>query len=254
MSKPVSEDVLLSARGLVRAFGTFHAVDGVDLDVRAGTIHSVIGPNGAGKTTLFRLLTGILRPTAGSLSFGGEDIAGLPVHVVARRGLVQAFQTTNIFPRLSVHESIRAALVSRHRRTRDLVTWFHHGLDEEASGILATVGLTALAGEEGQTLSHGDQRALEVALALAMKPRLLLLDEPTAGMSPFESRTMVQLIQRLAREENLTVILSEHDMDTVFGISDHVSVMHQGKVIADGPAVEVRANESVMAIYLGGEA
>lgn len=250
----MGDDVLLSARGLSRAFGTFRAVDGVDLDVRTGTIHSVIGPNGAGKTTLFRLITGILRPTTGTLRFGQESLTGRPAHVVARRGLVQAFQATNIFPRLSVHESVRAALVSRHRRTKDLVSRFHRRLDEEASGILETVGLGGLAGEEAQTLSHGDQRALEVALALAMRPRLLLLDEPTAGMSPFESRTMVQLVQRLAREENLTVILSEHDMDTVFGISDHVSVMHQGTVIADGPAAAVRADESVMAIYLGSEA
>jgi len=250
----MNDDVLLSARGLVRSFGAFRAVDGVDLDVHTGTIHSVIGPNGAGKTTLFRLLTGILRPTAGSLRFGDEDIGGWPPHAVARRGLVQAFQATNIFPRLSVYESLQAALVSRHRRTRDLVSWFHRSLDDEVSQILETVGLTVLAGEEAQTLSHGDQRALEVALALAMKPRLLLLDEPTAGMSPFESRTMVQLVQRLAREEKLTVILSEHDMETVFGISDRVSVMHQGRVIADGPAREVRANSDVMAIYLGSEA
>jgi len=250
----MSNEVLLSARGLRRDFGSFRAVDGVDLDVRSGTIHSVIGPNGAGKTTLFRLLTGILRPTAGTLRFAGADIAGKPVHVVARRGLVQAFQATNIFPRLSVRESLRAALVSRHGRTRDLVSWSHRSLDGEASALLDTVGLTSLADEEAQTLSHGDQRALEVALALAMRPRLLLLDEPTAGMSPFESRKMVRLVQRLAEEEQLTVILSEHDMETVFGISDRVSVMHQGRVIADGPAPEVRENGEVMAIYLGSEA
>jgi branched-chain amino acid transport system ATP-binding protein len=250
----MSEEILLRARGLSRTFGTFRAVDGVDLDVHAGTIHAVIGPNGAGKTTLFRLLTGILRPTTGTIDFAGEAIGGRPAHVVARRGLVQAFQATNIFPRLTVHESVRAALVSKHRRTGDLFTWFHRALDDEASGILDTVGLSRLADEEAQTLSHGDQRALEVALALAMQPRLLLLDEPTAGMSPFESRTMVQLVQRLAREEQLTVILSEHDMDTVFGISDRVAVMHQGRVLADGPAAEVRANDAVMAIYLGSEA
>jgi branched-chain amino acid transport system ATP-binding protein len=250
----MTDEVLLRARGLRRTFGTFRAVDGVDLDVRRGSIHSVIGPNGAGKTTLFRLLTGILRPTDGTLEFGGQAIGGQPVHVVARRGLVQAFQATNIFPRLSVRESLRAALVSRHGRTRDLVSWSHRSLDDEASALLDTVGLIPLAEEEAQRLSHGDQRALEVALALAMRPRLLLLDEPTAGMSPFESRKMVQLVQRLAEEEQLTVILSEHDMETVFGISDRVSVMHQGRVIADGPARDVRANSDVMAIYLGSEA
>jgi len=250
----MSDAPLLQAHGLCRTFGAFRAVDGVDLEVNAGTIHSVIGPNGAGKTTLFRLLTGILRPTAGTLEFAGEDIAGKQPHVVARRGLVQAFQATNIFPRLSVHESIRAALVSRHRRSRDLLTWFHRSLDEEASAILDTVNLSQLADVEAQTLSHGDQRALEVALALAMRPRLLLLDEPTAGMSPYESQKMVALVQGLAKAEQLTVILSEHDMETVFGISDRVSVMHQGRIIADGPAAEVRANSEVMAIYLGSEA
>ncbi|TWP38046.1 ABC transporter ATP-binding protein [Leekyejoonella antrihumi] len=254
MSDETAHDILLSARGLVRDFGPFRAVDGVDLDVRSGTIHSVIGPNGAGKTTLFRLLTGILRPTAGSLEFAGEQLAGRPTHVVARRGIVQAFQTTSIFPRLTAHESVCAALVSKHRRSRDLITWFHRGLAGEASQVLETVGLSDVADEQARALSHGDQRALEVALALAMSPRLLLLDEPTAGMSPFESHKMVQLVQRLAKEEQLTVILSEHDMDTVFGISDRVSVMHQGRVLADGPAPEVRRNADVMAIYLGSEA
>lgn len=245
---------LLVASGLVRAFGSFHAVDGVDLRVAEGTIHSVIGPNGAGKTTLFRLLTGILRPTSGTLEFDGAQIGGKPPDVVARLGLAQAFQTTNIFPRMSVLESVRAALVSRHRRTRDMFSWFHSRLTDEAMEVIDRVGLSDFAAVESQTLSHGDQRALEVALALAMRPRLLLLDEPTAGMSPFESQRMVSLVQGLTRDMGLTVILSEHDMDTVFGISDEVTVMHQGQVIADGPAAEVRANDEVMAIYLGSEA
>lgn len=245
---------LLVASGLVRAFGSFHAVDGVDLTVAEGTIHSVIGPNGAGKTTLFRLLTGILRPTSGRLDFDGDQIGGKPPDVVARLGLAQAFQTTNIFPRMTVLESVRAALVSRHRRTRDMLSWFHSRLTDEAMDVIDRVGLSEFADVESQTLSHGDQRALEVALALAMRPRLLLLDEPTAGMSPFESQRMVALVQGLTRDMGLTVILSEHDMDTVFGISDEVTVMHQGKVIADGPAAEVRANDAVMAIYLGSEA
>lgn len=250
----MSEQALLRAQGLVRQFGTFRAVDGVDLTVRAGTIHSVIGPNGAGKTTLFRLLTGILRPTAGSLAFDGVSIGGKAPDVIARLGLTQAFQITNIFPRLSVLDSVCAALVSEHRRTLDVATWFHRQLREEARSVLEKVGLLEMAEAEAQTLSHGDQRALEVALALAMKPRLLLLDEPTAGMSPFESQRMVQLVRRLALDSGLTVILSEHDMDTVFGVSDEVTVMHQGRVIADGPSAEVRANDSVMAIYLGSEA
>ncbi|WP_310961042.1 ABC transporter ATP-binding protein [Nocardioides terrisoli] len=248
------DEVLLRAQGLTRDFGAFRAVDDVDLVVHAGSIHSVIGPNGAGKTTLFRLLTGILRPTSGSLELDGRQIGGRPPHVIARLGLAQAFQTTNIFPRLSVLESVRAALVSRHRRTADVASWFHLRVEDEARDVLETVGLSDSADVESQTLSHGDQRALEVALALAMRPRLLLLDEPTAGMSPFESERMVQLVQGLARDNGLTVILSEHDMDTVFGISDRVTVMHQGQVLADGPAPEVRADDDVMAIYLGSQA
>ncbi|RNI25107.1 ABC transporter ATP-binding protein [Flexivirga caeni] len=250
----MSEKALLVATGLVRAFGGFRAVDEVDLTVTEGTIHSVIGPNGAGKTTLFRLLTGILRPTSGTLEFDGAQIGGKPPDMVARLGLAQAFQTTNIFPRMSVLESVRAALVSRHHRTRDMFSWFHTRLTGEAMDMIDRVGLTEFADEESQTLSHGDQRALEVALALAVQPRLLLLDEPTAGMSPFESQRMVSLVRALSRDMGLTVILSEHDMDTVFGISDEVTVMHQGKVIADGPAAEVRANDEVMSIYLGSEA
>ncbi|MGH3266410.1 MAG: ABC transporter ATP-binding protein, partial [Trebonia sp.] len=174
--------------------------------------------------------------------------------VIARMGLAQAFQITNIFPRLSVLESIRAALVSRHRRSQDMLSWFHNRLTGEAMEVLERVGLGHAAELESQTLSHGDQRALEVALALAGQPRLLLLDEPTAGMSPFESQRMVALVKELTRDSGLTVILSEHDMDTVFGISDEVTVMHQGQVIADGPAAEVRANDEVMAVYLGSEA
>jgi branched-chain amino acid transport system ATP-binding protein len=253
MSEPTT-GVLLRAQGLIRDFGGFRAVDGVDLEVRPGTIHSIIGPNGAGKTTLFRLLTGILRPTAGTLELDGRSIGGKPPHVIARLGLAQAFQTTNIFPRLSVLESVTAALVSRYRRTGDMATWFHRRLEVEAREMLDTVGLCDAADLESQTLSHGDQRALEVALALAMNPRLLLLDEPTAGMSPFETRRMVELVHGHARDNGLTVILSEHDMETVFGISDRVTVMHQGQVLADGPAAQVRANDDVMAIYLGGHA
>lgn len=249
----MTDKALLVASELARSFGTFRAVDGVDLRVTEGTIHSVIGPNGAGKTTLFRLLTGILRPTAGTLEFDGAEIGGKPPDVIARLGLAQAFQTTNIFPRMSVLESVRTALVSRHHRTRDMFSWFHSRLTDEAMEVIDRVGLSEFADVESQTLSHGDQRALEVALALAMRPRLLLLDEPTAGMSPFESQRMVSLVQKLTREMGLTVILSEHDMDTVFGISDEVTVMHQGKVIADGPAAAVRANDDVMAIYLGSE-
>jgi branched-chain amino acid transport system ATP-binding protein len=245
---------LLQARGLTRRYGAFTAVDGVDLDVADGTIHSIIGPNGAGKTTLFRLLTGIVRPSAGTLHFAGDDVTGAPPHVMARRGLAQSFQLTAIFPRLSVLESVQAAVIARHRRGYDVLSWFHRTCAAEARELLAKVGIERLADRQARTLSHGDQRALDVALALAVQPRLLLLDEPTAGMSGAETQRTIELIAQLSRSDGLTVLFSEHDLDMVFGISQTITVLHQGRVIAHGPAAEVRANRDVMAIYLGGAA
>ena len=250
----MSAETLLDVRGLGKRFGGFAAVDGVNLAVAPGTIHSVIGPNGAGKTTFFRLLTGILRPTSGSVTFEARDITGLRLHAVTRRGLTQSFQITNVFPRLSVLESVQVAVLARRRRSWDCVSLHHRTVRSEALVLLSQVGLSEHAHAEAQTLSHGDQRILEVALALATHPRLLLLDEPTAGMSPFETDRMVELITELARERGLTVLLSEHDMDVVFGISDHVTVLHQGQVIADGSPNEVQDDEQVIEVYLGGEA
>lgn len=242
---------LLNAQGLTRRFGAFTAVDNVDLTVVDGSIHSIIGPNGAGKTTLFRLLTGILRPTSGTLEFAGASIAGKPVHAIAQRGLAQSFQRTTIFPRLTARESVQAAIVARERRAYDVFGWFHRTSAGEADELLARVGLEGLGDHGSQDLSHGDQRALDVALALAVKPKLLLLDEPTAGMSESETRKIIDLIDSLARDEGLTVLFSEHDMDMVFSISDTITVLHQGRVIADGPSADVRADDAVMSIYLG---
>lgn len=243
---------LLETRGLTRRYGAFTAVNDVDLEIAEGSIHAVIGPNGAGKTTLFRLLTGLVRPTAGTVRFAGEDITGARPHTLARRGLVQSFQLTTIFPRLTVLESVQAAVIARRRRCYDMYSWFHRNDVAEARSVLAKVGLAALADTEARTLSHGDQRALDVALALAVRPKLLLLDEPTAGMSTVETQQTIALITDLARSEGLTVLFSEHDMDMVFGISETISVLHQGRVIAHGPADSVRADDAVMAIYLGG--
>jgi branched-chain amino acid transport system ATP-binding protein len=245
---------LLRIRSLVKDFDGFRAVDGVDLDVAPGTIHSVIGPNGAGKSTLFSLITGEARPTSGTVVFAGSDLTGRLPHIVTRAGLAKAFQTTNIFPRLTVRESVAAAVLARKSHGRLLGTRSRRGIDREVSGLCETVGLVAHIDRAGRELSHGDQRALEIALALATEPRLLLLDEPTAGMSPFETRRVVGQITALARERGLTVLFSEHDMDTVFAISDEVTVMHQGRVLAQGPAAQVRANSEVMSVYLGSEA
>jgi len=249
----MSAQPLLDVRGLTKVFGGFAAVSEVDLAVRPGTIHSVIGPNGAGKTTLFRLLTGTHRPTSGTIRFDGRDMAGALPHAVSRRGLAQSFQITNVFPRLTVHESVQVAVLARHRRTWNLVAARPDTVSAEATELLSEVGLATVADAPAQTLSHGDQRILEVALALATRPRLLLLDEPTAGMSPAETGRMVSLVTGLAEARGLTVVLSEHDMDIVFGISDEVTVMHRGSVISRGTPDEVQQDPRVAEVYLGGE-
>ena len=242
---------ILQTRGLGKRFGTFDAVKGVDLDVAEGSIHSIIGPNGAGKTTFFRLLTGEHRPTEGDVSFQGASITGRKPHAVARKGLVQSFQLTSIFPRLTVIESVKAALMAPTRRPFDLVTRRHHRLEGEALELLERIGLADVADAEAKTLSHGDQRALDIALALATRPRLLLLDEPTAGMSPAETHKTTALVAELNRSTGVTILFSEHDMDVVWGISHCVTVLHQGRVIAEGSVEEVQANPEVMSIYLG---
>lgn len=245
---------LLAIEDLGKTFDGFAAVDGVDVAVEPGTIHSVIGPNGAGKTTFFRLLTGVHRPSRGRIRFDGEDITGLRPHLVARRGLTQSYQITNVFPRMSVLESVQIAIIAQRRRSSDFMRRPGGGVAAEARELLDRMGLTELAGVEAERLSHGDQRVLEMALALATRPRLLLLDEPTAGMSPHETDRMVELIVGLAESEQLTVLLSEHDMDVVFGISDQVTVLHQGQVISRGTPDEVAEDERVVEVYLGSEA
>jgi len=242
---------LLEISQLSKRFDGFAAVDGVDLAVEPGTIHSVIGPNGAGKTTFFRLLTGVHRPSGGRIRFDGRDITGLRPHAVARRGLTQSFQITNVFPRISVLESVQIAILARRRRSSDFLTRFGRRVEPEARRLLERVGLSELAEIPAERLSHGDQRVLEMALALATQPRLLLLDEPTAGMSPHETDRMVELVVELAESERLTVLLSEHDMDVVFGISDRVTVLHQGQVISQGSPDEVAEDERVVEVYLG---
>ncbi len=249
----MSAQPLLDIHGLTKVFGGFTAVADVDLAVWPGTVHSVIGPNGAGKTTLFRLLTGTHRPTRGTVRFDGHDMTGARPHVVSRRGLTQSFQITNGFPRLPVRESGQVALLARPRRGRNFGHSDRLRMADEAAELLDEVGLAAVADVQAQTLSHGDQRILEVALALATRPRLLLLDEPTAGMSPAETSRMVALVTDMAVARGLTVVLCEHDMDIVFGISHEVTVLHRGRVIAHGPPARVQADPLVAEVYLGGE-
>jgi branched-chain amino acid transport system ATP-binding protein len=249
----MNAEPLLDVRGLTKSFGGFTAVAQVDLAVWPGTIHSVIGPNGAGKTTLFRVLTGVHRPTRGTVRFAGRDMTGARTHIVSRRGLTQSFQITNVFPRLTVRESVQVAVLARHRRTWDFFTARWGGTANEVAELLSEVGLSAVADARAQTLSHGDQRILEVTLALATRPRLLLLDEPTAGMSPAETGRMVSLVTRLAAARGLAVVLCEHDMDIVFDISHEVTVLHRGRVISHGLPAAVQGDPLVAEVYLGGE-
>lgn len=242
---------LLQVRGLVKDFGGFKAVDGVDMDVPEGQIRAVIGPNGAGKSTLFSLLSGHLRPTAGTIRFGDRSLVGRAPHQVARAGIARAFQVTNVFPRMTVLESVQCAVLARRRMVSDFWTFRHRHVTGESRELLAETGLAAFATVEATALSHGDQRALEVTLALATRPRLLLLDEPTAGMSPWETERMVQLVRQLAERHGITVLFSEHDVDLVFAVADLITVMHQGRVLCEGLPAQVRNDPTVNSVYLG---
>ncbi|MBI4269788.1 MAG: ABC transporter ATP-binding protein [Candidatus Rokubacteria bacterium] len=242
---------MLEVRGVQKAFDGFQAVAGVSLAVARGEIAAIIGPNGAGKTTLFNLVTGHLRPDAGSVLLEGRDITGLPPHQVCRLGMGRSFQRTNIFPRLSVFQNVQAAFISHRGRGLDLLSRVDRLYRDETDALLASLGLLERAGEMSGFLSHGAQKQLELGIALASEPRLLLLDEPTAGMSAAETHETIRLISRIARERDLTLLFTEHDMDVVFSIAQRITVLHQGHVIADGAPAEVRTDAEVRRVYLG---
>jgi len=231
-------------------FGGLTAVDGVHFQVRRGELRAVIGPNGAGKTTFFNMLTGVLPPSGGQVLFRGQDITALPAHAVSRLGIARSYQVTNIFADLTVLENVRIAAQSRVT-TYNL--WANADrlveVNARAERMLALLGLSAkrhlLAGE----LSHGEQRYLEIGIALATEPEFLLLDEPTAGMSPEETKQTAEFIRGLAG--SVTIVLVEHDMEVVMGVSDRITVLHQGQVLAEGTPEEIRANERVQQTYLG---
>jgi branched-chain amino acid transport system ATP-binding protein len=249
----VGRDAILRVEGARKAFGGVRAVDGVTLVLPRGQILALIGPNGAGKTTLFNLLTGQIRPDAGRIAFEGASIAGLPPHAIARRGVSRTFQITATFSTLTVLENVQVARLSHLGRSRDLLTPARR-LDTEASlGLLAQVGLADQGQRAAAVLAYGDLKKLELALALATDPKLLLLDEPTAGMAPSERSDLMALVTAIARERGLTVLFTEHDMDVVFATADRIMVLHQGRVIADGAPAAVRADGRVQAVYLGEE-
>ena len=236
---------------VTRNFGGLRAVDGVSLTVRAGERRALIGPNGAGKTTLFNLVAGVLPMTSGAIRLFGEDVTRAPAHRRAARGLARTFQITNLFPGLTVMENcllaVQALTPVKFSMLRPVSGYPR--LRERAQGMLAAVGLETVDGALVANLSHGEQRQLEIALALAGNPRLLLLDEPTAGLSPAESRLMADLLAGL--DPAMTVLMIEHDMDIALALASHVTVLHYGRVIADGTREEIRADPQVREIYLG---
>jgi branched-chain amino acid transport system ATP-binding protein len=242
--------VLLETARLTRSFGSLVAVNGVSLVIRRGELRSIIGPNGAGKTTLFRLVSGEMAPSSGRVKFRDADITGLPQHRVCRLGIAKSYQITNIFPHLTVLENVRVAVQGY---ARSFNFWSRAdriaGCRERAVEILETVGLARRAERLAAHLSHGEKRHLEIGITLASAPVLLLLDEPTAGMSPEETDETMVLIRELARGR--TVVLVEHKMKLVMGISDRVTVLHQGQVLADGSPDEIRNNALVQETYLG---
>ena len=242
---------LLEVAGLNRSFGGFQALGGVSFQVEAGEISAVIGPNGAGKTTLFNVITGHLAPDSGRVGFAGRDITGQPPHAICRLGLARSFQRTNIFPRLSVFENVQIAILSHERRAYGLWTPAQGLGRDRTMEILEDVGLAPRAADPSGSLSYGDQKQLELGIALALQPTLLLLDEPTAGMSPQETRTSVALVARIARERKLTVLFTEHDMDVVFSVAQRIRVLHQGRLIADGAPEEIRGLAEVKRVYFG---
>jgi branched-chain amino acid transport system ATP-binding protein len=248
----MSGDVLTVER-LSRRFGGVHAVRNVNFAVPAGRLHAVIGPNGAGKSTFFNLLTGFIRCDSGRVVFKGKDVTGLPPHALCRLGLGRTFQINSIFASASVLENVQVALLAHRRKIWNMSAAADKLLVREAEALLAALGLADRIGKLGSTLSYGDRRRLEVALALACEPDLLLLDEPTAGMSLPDKPGMVELIRKVGRERGVTVVLIEHDMDMVFSVADRITVLHQGAVVAEGTPGEIKANTQVQQIYLGEE-
>ena len=242
---------MLEVHGLTKSFGGFLAVAEVSLAVPEGQIAAVIGPNGAGKSTLFNLITGHLQPTAGRVVVDGRDITGIAPHRICRLGMGRSFQRTNIFPRLTVFENVQAALLAHRGLGRNFWSRSQRLCRDDSARLLASIGLTAQAHAIAGTLAYGNQKQLELGIALASDPKILLLDEPTAGMSANETHETIALIERIAKERSLTLLFTEHDMAVVFSIAQKIAVMHQGRLIADGAPGAVRADPEVRRVYLG---
>jgi branched-chain amino acid transport system ATP-binding protein len=243
---------MLQVDTLHKSFEDFKAVDGAQLHVGPGDLVAVIGPNGAGKTPLFNLITGHLKPDRGRILFKGQDITRLAAHEICRRGIARSFQIANIFPRLSVFSNVQVSVLSQKKLSRTLFRPAQGLVVEETNRILDSVGLSDKKLDVAGSLSHGDKRILEIAIALGNEPELLILDEPTAGMSPDETAGTMALVNRLAREQGLTILFCEHDMDVVFNVATSIMVMEHGHTIIQAKPEEVRKNVTVQEAYLGG--
>jgi len=244
---------ILEVKELTKSFGELRAVDHVSLDVEEGELRAIIGPNGAGKTTFFNLISGRIPADAGRIFFRGKDITNLPVPVILRHGISRSFQITNIFPKLTVLENVLIPVLSRMGKSLNFITSAKKipQVNQEVLEVLESIGLAEKSNLLATALSHGDQKRLEMAIALANRPSLMLLDEPTAGMSPEDTARTVELIKKVCKTLAITVIFTEHDMEIVFAISDRISVFHQGRIIAEGKPQDIRYNERVIEAYLG---
>jgi branched-chain amino acid transport system ATP-binding protein len=247
---------VLQVKNVTKRFGSLVAVRDISLTVAKGELRAVIGPNGAGKTTFFNLISGFFAPTAGTIAFEGQDITALPAHQRVSLGIARTFQITEIFPELTLFENVRiGAEVADGYRLRPWISRAERArISRHVEETLELAGLGAKSGRLVGELAHGDQRAAEIAMTLALRPRLLLLDEPTAGMGDQETYAITQLIRRLHRGGNLTIVLIEHDMRVVFHLADRITVLDQGTFLADGTPEEIARNEAVQAAYLGSAA
>ena len=244
---------LLQVNGASKRFGSLVAIDDVSLMIEPGELRAIIGPNGAGKTTFFNLVSGLLAPTAGSIQFESEDITALPPEERVRRGMARTFQVTEIFPELPVAENIRVAveIAAGYRLKPWLGAAARSVVAARVDELLDMGGLSDKSDVRAGALSHGDQRAAEIMMSLALRPRLLMLDEPTAGMGDQETYDIARLIRRLHREERLTIMLIEHDMRVVFNLADRIMVLAEGRVLAEGAPQEIADSDRVQAAYLG---
>ncbi len=242
---------MLEITNLSKSFGGFRAVSDVSLSVETRQIAAVIGPNGAGKSTLFNLITGHLRPDSGTVMLDGRDITGAAPHRIVRMGVGRSFQRTNIFAKLTVFENIQAAFLVHHRQGRNFWGRSEAMYRDETAALLRQIGLHNQENTIAGTLSYGNQKQLELGLALASDPQMLLLDEPTAGMSATETHETIRLLEKIAGERELTLLFTEHDMEVVFQIAQKIAVLHQGRIIADGKPEDVRNDSEVRRVYLG---